>query len=85
MAVINNGLRVWVALKQNGEEPRRTDDGRDMANRRTMPERAGWDGELATRRYPRAGTHGEYREKLWLAESSIVSVGWSLPEPSLRS
>ena len=59
---VNNGLRVWVVLKQNGEEPRQTDDGRDMANRRTLPERAGWDGELATRRYPRAGTRGEYRE-----------------------
>ena len=61
---MNNGLRVWVVLKQNGEEPWQTDDGREMANRRTLPERAGWDGELATRRYPRAGTRGEYRGKV---------------------
>ena len=59
-----------------------TDDGRDMANRRTSLERAGWGGGLTTRRHPRAGTRGEYREWLRLAESSIVSVGWSLPEPS---
>ena len=83
LAVIKKkGLRVWVVLKQNGEEPRQTDNGRDMANRRTVPERAGWDGELATRRYPRAGTRGELPGKSCGSRSRALFL---LVDPYLNS
>ena len=51
----------WVVLKQNGEEPRQTDNGRDKASRRTQQKVQGGTGDSQLAVTPGPGTRGEYR------------------------
>ena len=68
-------------MKQNGEEPRQTDNGRDKASRRTQQKGQGGAGDLADRGYPKTRNSWRGPGRLRLAESSVVSVWMVLPEP----
>ena len=79
---VNNGLRVWVVLKQNREElrqPTMVGTWLTAAHRRKGQDGTGTHASSGN---PRAGTRGEYRESCGSRRRALFqSVGPYLIPP----